>query len=118
MHIVAELQIVMFEDATPYSDGPAMNTRAALRSAAFTAPSTYPASTSNDRDPTRHESSSMATTATPATIDESTSPVLLCERDRPTQPPERYSPKLFFTGFVLVMTIVLSVHEMRNQEVD
>ena len=79
MHTVAECPIelrrVMFADVTPPTDGPAMHTRAALRSAACTATSTATGGTSFEQDPAGHESSGTATMATPATTDEPASPV-------------------------------------------
>mgnify|MGYP000580167980 CR=1 FL=1 len=77
MHMVAkrsiELRIVMFVDATPPTDGPAMHTRVALWFAASTATSTAMTGTSLDEDPVGHASGS---TATLATNDEPASPVL------------------------------------------
>ena len=99
MHKVVERPIellrVTFADATP-SDGLAMHTRAALRSATYMIPSTVPATTSSYPDPVGHESSSTSTPTILATIDEPASPILPRRFDKLTQPPERYSSELFF----------------------
>ena len=85
MHKVAErpieLRRVTFSDATP-TDSLTMNTREALWYVASTTISTATADTSLEQDPMGHESSSMATTATPATNDEPASPVLPRKSDR------------------------------------
>mgnify|MGYP000034638617 CR=1 FL=1 len=103
MHMVAgrpiELQRVMFVDATFLSDGPDIHTRVAIWFAASKATSTAPASTPTDLDPAGHESSDTATLATPVITNESTSLVLPHRSDKMTQPPKRYSPKLFLIDF-------------------
>ena len=76
-----ELRRLTFSDTTPIA-GPAMNTRAALRSVVSTATSTAPAGTSHELDPAGHKSSGTATTATPTTMDEPASPVLPHRSDR------------------------------------
>ena len=48
-------------------------------------------------DPAEHASSNGATLSTLTAINESASPVLPRRSEKLTQPPERYSPRLFFT---------------------
>ena len=95
MHTVVErfieLRRVTFADATPPSDGPALQMRATIQYAAPTATSTAMASNLNDQDLVGHENNGMATTAIPATTDIPASPLLPRRYDRLTRPPERYS---------------------------
>ena len=102
-----ELRRVTFSDATPL-DGPAHHTRSTSRSADSQEPSTVAAATTEGAEHIRNPRGSSATSYPANTVEEiaaaqsapapePASPVLPRRSERLTQPPERYSPGLFFT---------------------